>query len=113
MVDYHYHVVNHNPVVTIHVSSGKHKVVSHVTQQGIDGEHHIVDGYQSVVVRVGRGEVRLSSVIITKADNASAIEAIRKPATNPAIFYDLTGRRLNGVPTRPGIYISNGKKVLY
>ena len=59
------------------------------------------------------GAILIDNVIITKEDNASAIEVIRKPETAPAIFYDLTGRRLNGVPTRPGIYISNGKKVLY
>ena len=59
------------------------------------------------------GAILIDNVIITKADNASAIEVIRKPETAPAIFYDLTGRRLNGAPTRPGIYISNGKKVLY
>ena len=27
-------------------------------------------------------------------------------------WYDMSGRRLNGEPTKKGVYISNGKKVI-
>jgi flagellar hook assembly protein FlgD len=27
-------------------------------------------------------------------------------------WYDLSGRKLNGMPTRPGIYINNGRKIV-
>ncbi len=30
----------------------------------------------------------------------------------PNAYYDLGGRRLNGIPTSKGIFIRNGKKVL-
>ena len=29
-----------------------------------------------------------------------------------AVFYDMTGRALQGKPTRPGVYIKNGKKIV-
>ena len=58
------------------------------------------------------GAILIDNVVITKAGDAEAIGSICKPTTSPTLFYDLTGRQLNGVPTRPGIYISNGKKVV-
>ena len=39
------------------------------------------------------------------------IEAIKVMDDNPAVWYDLQGRRLEGKPTRKGIYINNRKKV--
>ena len=32
--------------------------------------------------------------------------------TNSDTWYDLSGRRLSGKPTRPGIYIENGRKLV-
>ena len=58
------------------------------------------------------GAILIDNVVITKTGDAEAIGSICKPTTSPTLFYDLTGRQLNGVPTRPGIYISNGKKVV-
>jgi hypothetical protein len=31
---------------------------------------------------------------------------------NDNVFYNLSGQRLNGVPTKGGIYIVNGKKIV-
>jgi hypothetical protein len=36
--------------------------------------------------------------------------ADEKPADG--IWYDLNGRKLDGVPTQPGVYVVNGKKVV-
>jgi hypothetical protein len=41
----------------------------------------------------------------------SGIDAIKVMDDNPAVWYDLQGRRLEGKPTRKGIYINNRKKV--
>jgi M6 family metalloprotease-like protein len=41
----------------------------------------------------------------------SGIDAIKVMDDSPAVWYDLQGRRLEGKPTRKGIYINNRKKV--
>ena len=41
----------------------------------------------------------------------SGIDAIKVTDDSPAVWYDLQGRRLEGKPTRKGIYINNRKKV--
>jgi M6 family metalloprotease-like protein len=41
----------------------------------------------------------------------SSIDAIKVTDDSPAVWYDLQGRRLEGKPTRKGIYINNRKKV--
>ena len=67
---------------------------------------HITNVYAAmpngVKVKVSDAEVNLTTTGIQQVGVEIA----------PTLFYDLTGRQLNGVPTRPGIYISNGKKVV-
>ena len=44
------------------------------------------------------------------APNVSASKASAESEDN--VYYTLQGMRVNGRPTRPGIYINNGKKVI-
>ena len=45
------------------------------------------------------------------ATDITAIDA-DKPQAEQGCYYTLTGSRLNGRPTHPGIYVHNGKKVI-
>lgn len=40
------------------------------------------------------------------------VQTIHTPEVSPTQYYDLTGRRLDGKPMQPGIYFTNGKKIL-
>lgn len=61
------------------------------------------DNYKNTTVDL---TVTISRGTITRVDNVNA------NTTENDVWYDLTGRRLNGKPTTPGLYIHNGKKVL-
>ena len=37
---------------------------------------------------------------------------VQKPYDGDGFYYDLQGRRIQTVPQHPGIYISNGAKVI-
>ena len=62
-------------------------------------EHILADGVAELII-LGDvdaiGEISLSTGEVTFDSNA---------------WYDLSGRKLNGVPTQKGIYIHKGKKV--
>ena len=45
-------------------------------------------------------------------DDATAIENYRQEASTTNDWYTLDGRKLEGKPTRKGLYIKNGKKVV-
>lgn len=61
--------------------------------------------------------IRIIGLFNKADDDATAIELISAPADATAIdlngeFYTISGVKLKGVPTQPGIYIQNGKKVM-
>lgn len=43
---------------------------------------------------------------------ATGISDVKTDATENANWYDLSGRPLNGKPTKAGVYVKNGKKVV-
>lgn len=46
-------------------------------------------------------------------DEATGVnEVIGVKEVNDGSWYDLNGRKLNGMPTKKGVYILNGKKVV-
>jgi hypothetical protein len=45
-------------------------------------------------------------------DNATGIANTDRTDLTDGDYYDLNGRKLNAVPTRKGIYIKNGRKVV-
>jgi hypothetical protein len=45
-------------------------------------------------------------------DDATAIENYRQEASTTNDWYTLDGRKLEGKPTRKGLYVKNGKKVV-
>lgn len=47
----------------------------------------------------------------SKVDGSSGITALSSDKGCPTGWYDLSGRRLAGQPSRPGLYIKDGKKV--
>ena len=54
-------------------------------------------------------------LISFNVENETGIESYLSPLTShlsPLIWYDLQGRRLKGVPTRKGIYVNSGKKII-
>ena len=55
--------------------------------------------------------VKLSSI---KYENTDAIHTVTaQPQEQPHTVFDLSGRRLNSMPTTPGIYIIDGRKVAW
>jgi hypothetical protein len=54
---------------------------------------------------------------LTAFDAATGIETIQnsefKTQNDGAPWYDLNGRMLNGKPNRKGVFIREGKKILY
>ncbi len=50
--------------------------------------------------------------IVRGSDAATAIDGVDATATDAAPVFDLKGRRLAGQPTRKGIYLKGGKKVV-
>jgi hypothetical protein len=49
-----------------------------------------------------------------KADveTATAIAGVKAAKADGEVWYDLKGNRLEGKPTKPGVYIMNGKKIV-
>ncbi len=46
------------------------------------------------------------------ADRVTPVGSITIQDAENDVWYDITGRRLNGKPTTPGVYINNGKKAV-
>ena len=51
--------------------------------------------------------------LLASDDNATGIQEISQTSAEPTTVFDLQGRRVNPSMVRRGIYIQNGKKVLY
>lgn len=67
----------------------------------------------SFLLNQSAGEVKSFVMTFTNGD-ATGIDALRNEGTEIQNdgWYDMSGRRLNGQPTVPGIYINGGKKVM-
>ena len=60
-------------------------------------------------VNTGEPSARITLVF----DDATGVnEVIGVKEVNDGSWYDLNGRKLNGIPTKKGVYIMNGKKVV-
>ena len=58
-------------------------------------------------------EVSIDDFEYDSDDNTvDGIIMVKKPYDGDGVYYDLQGRRLPTVPQQPGIYISNGAKVV-
>ena len=51
--------------------------------------------------------------LLASDDNATGIQEVSLKSAEPTTVFDLQGRRVNPSMVRRGIYIQNGKKVLY
>ena len=51
--------------------------------------------------------------LLASDDNATGIQEVSLTSAEPTTVFDLQGRRVNPSVVRHGIYIQNGKKVLY
>ena len=52
------------------------------------------------------------AMVITKNETPTAISTIATDVKADNAYYNLMGVKFNGVPSVPGIYIHNGKKVV-
>lgn len=79
-----------------------------------EGESPLIKGIYERNNRNGwePGSILVDNVVISKSDAATSILPEENACPLPAAYYDLSGRRLKGKPTAPGVYIMNGKKVV-
>ena len=58
--------------------------------------------------------VGINNFVLKFGDETNAIENLQSPIFNykPEGWYTIDGRRLQGKPSRDGVYINNGKKVV-
>ena len=85
--------------------------------------NYALNGKQFVIVRsnleIGANKCWLSVEATNGArainivfDDATRIDGVIRAIDLNGDYYDLNGRKLQGIPTRKGIYIKNGKKVV-
>ena len=85
--------------------------------------NYALNGKQFVIVRsnleIGANKCWLSVEATSGArainlvfDDATRIDGVIRANDLNGDYYDLNGRKLQGIPTRKGIYIKNGKKVV-
>ena len=63
-------------------------------------------------LEIGTVPAGTRSISIVFGDGTTGIEAIDNGQLTIDNWYDLNGRRLDGKPTKKGVYIQNGKKVV-
>jgi len=54
----------------------------------------------------------VQNIVLHFGDEPTGISSVESSRLKGDNWYDLSGRQLNGKPTRKGIYISNGIKVV-
>ena len=85
--------------------------------------NYALNGKQFVIVRsnleIGANKCWLSVEATSGArainlvfDDATRIDGMIRANDLNGDYYDLNGRKLQGIPTRKGVYIKNGKKVV-
>ena len=63
------------------------------------------------LVPASEAHARTLSIVFEGGTDPTGIDSVKTTAEN-GIWYDLNGRSINGKPSRAGIYIINGKKVV-
>ena len=71
------------------------------------------DGDIVLILAVHEGDVTLKGITNTHANsNTTGIEEVRSEEVNSEKWYDMNGRPLQSKPTKKGLYIHNGQKVV-
>ena len=71
------------------------------------------DGDIVLILAVHEGDVTLKGITNTHANsNTTGIEGVKSEEVNSEKWYDMNGRPLQSKPTKRGLYIHNGKKVV-
>ena len=80
----------------------------------IDGENFRVElsGEYTITVKEAEGRGIQEPLVMEVSMTPTAITTIASDMRNDNVWYNLQGVKLNGVPTVPGVYINNGKKVV-
>ena len=88
-----------------------------ITPELLDVAIQLVDGSNFKIEEAGKYDVQLvynradvPSIMVSK--NQSAINTVGVDAKADNAYYNLLGVKFNNMPTTPGIYIHNGKKVI-
>ena len=88
-----------------------------ITPELLDVAIQLVDGANFKIEEAGKYDVQLvynradvPSIMVSK--NQSAINTVGVDAKADNAYYNLLGVKFNNMPTTPGIYIHNGKKVI-
>ena len=59
-----------------------------------------------------KNQIRVTQIVVTIGEAATGISDVKVNNAEKANWYDLSGRPLNGKPTKTGAYVKNGKKVV-
>ena len=59
-----------------------------------------------------KNQIRVTQIVVTIGEAATGINDVKVNGAEKANWYDLSGRPLNGKPTKTGAYVKNGKKVV-
>ena len=59
-----------------------------------------------------KNQIRVKQIVVTIGEAATGINDVKVNDAEKANWYDLSGRPLNGKPTKTGAYVKNGKKVV-
>ena len=69
-----------------------------------------------ICMTIQKFSLTAGGAIVIEADGKKPVDAVEAPTsgsiTRPTASYDLQGRRIAGTPTRPGLYIINGRKMV-
>ena len=68
-------------------------------------------GANKAWLAIPTGEATARTITLVFGD-ATGVNAVESGKWKVESFYDLNGRKLNGIPTKKGVYIVNGKKVV-
>ena len=59
-----------------------------------------------------KNQIRVTQIVVTIGEAATGINDVKVNGAEKANWYDLSGRPLNGKPTKTGAYVKNGKKIV-
>ena len=62
-------------------------------------------------LEIGSGAAGARSVVLVFSDSLTGVNLTPALSEGEGAWYDLSGRKLQGKPTKSGVYINNGKKV--
>ena len=64
------------------------------------------------VLHLGDEQAGAKAMVLQIAEEATGVDSIENGKLTIDNYYDLSGRKLNGMPTKGGIYVKNGRKVV-